>query len=170
MLLNLLPADLSILPRNQHGAQCSRQNRCEGCESEHLPKNLARTTISLALECWVSDLQADHLLCGSSHDRFAKRMFMQQMAPGQPAHSQLDDSIRRNTPTTVSWRVWENLCQTTSSSGFVRFHGPIFETEMAYETCSSQNVQAHPEVKFFVGKKYTSELFCVCVRVARECW
>ena len=32
-------------------------------------------------------------------------------------HSQLDDSIG-NTPTTVSWRVWENLCQTTSSPGF----------------------------------------------------
>ena len=25
VLLNLLPADLSILPRNQHGARCSRQ-------------------------------------------------------------------------------------------------------------------------------------------------
>ena len=27
VLLNLLSADLSILPRNQHGARCSRQNR-----------------------------------------------------------------------------------------------------------------------------------------------
>ena len=57
-------------------------------------------------------------LHGCSHDRFAKRMFMQQMAPdifvrigglqkkARTAcewHSQLDDSIG-NTPTTVSWR------------------------------------------------------------------
>ena len=46
-------------------------------------------------------------------------------------------------------------------------HRGASSKKMAYETCSSQNVQAHPEVCFSWEKEYTSELFCVCVRGAR---
>ena len=38
VLLNLLPADLSILPRNQHGARCSRQNRRGAANPSISPK------------------------------------------------------------------------------------------------------------------------------------
>ena len=42
------------------------------------------------------------------------------------------------------WRLPAFLCQTTSSSGFCRFHGPIFKTEKPSKTCSPQG--ASPDV------------------------